>query len=308
MNLLHISDIHFGPYHWAVDDDLVLERLNDFNADIVLNTGDVTSDSLPEEYRDAGSFLSKLQCPHVVSIPGNHDKYSKRSHEMFREHIYDAPLIEPRDVSLVTKRKVHISPATALLNSYFTEVNYLREISVNGERILLVCADTTLFQSDSGSVEPQILEALAEAMQSLSYDRALLLVHHSILSTDEDPLINSKRVTDFVLAQKIEAVFCGHTHELDIVQVSDVITGGSYRQFMCGSLSSVNIPRDKNMFCTYENFGPQDEIITVTRMVPVDGRLHFIDTVLGGCLGDSPAAKKLESVRFPGQSRRGSGR
>ncbi len=117
--------------------------------------------------------------------------------------------------------------------------------------------------------------------ESLSYDRALLLVHHSILSTDEDPLINSKRVTDFVLAQKIEAVFCGHTHELDILQVSDLITGGRFRQFMCGSLSSVNIPRDKNMFCTYENFGSADEIITVTRMIPTDDGLEFIETVLG---------------------------
>ena len=46
MNLLHITDIHFGPYHWAVDDELVLARLNAFDADIVLNTGDMTSDSL----------------------------------------------------------------------------------------------------------------------------------------------------------------------------------------------------------------------------------------------------------------------
>jgi hypothetical protein len=34
MNILPISDLHFGPYHWAVN-DLVVELLNAFYADIV---------------------------------------------------------------------------------------------------------------------------------------------------------------------------------------------------------------------------------------------------------------------------------
>ncbi len=282
MNLLHISDLHFGPYHWAANDSIVLERLNGFAADIVLNTGDMTSDSLQGEFQEAQAFLEKLTCRNVVSILGNHDKYSKRSHEMFATHIYSGPFVEPKDPSKSKKRKVFIDPATARLDNYYTEVNYLREFNVGGEDILIVCVDTNLFQNDSGKVEIQVLEALADAMSGLTYDRALMLAHHSVLSTDEDPLINSKRLTDFILAQGIEATFCGHTHELDILQVSDVINGGQYRQFMCGSLSSVNIPRDRNMFCTYENFGTSAEVITVTRMKSTDDGIEFTETVLGG--------------------------
>ena len=282
MNILHISDLHFGPYHWAADDNIVLDRLNTFAADIVLNTGDMTSDSLQVEFQEAQAFLSRLKCQNVVSILGNHDKYSKRSHEMFRTYIYDGKFIEPKDPSTVKKKKIFISPATARLNDYFTDVNYLRIFEVAGEQILIVCVDTNLFQSDCGYVDWQILAALKDEMSKLTYDRALLLAHHSVLSTDEDPLINSKRLTDFILDQNIEATFCGHTHELDILQVSDVIGGGNYRQFMCGSLSSVNIPRDKNMFCTYENFGASDEIFTVTRIVPSGDRIEFIETKLGG--------------------------
>ena len=281
VNLLHISDIHFGPNHWGANDDLVLERLNAFDADIVLNTGDFTSDSLQVEFEQAGAFLSKLHCPNIVSILGNHDKYSKRSHEMFREFIYNTPLIAPKEVPKVKKRRVFIDPATARLDDYFTEVNYLREFEVDGERFLIVCVDTTLFQNDSGKVEIQILESMTDAMQACTYDRALMLTHHSVLSTDEDPLINSKRLTDFILAQDIEATFCGHTHELDILRVSDIINGGSFRQFMCGSLASINTPRDKNMFCTYENFGTADEVITVTRMIPTSNGLDYVDSVLG---------------------------
>ncbi|NOX39262.1 MAG: metallophosphoesterase [Alphaproteobacteria bacterium] len=281
MNILHISDIHFGPYHWAADDKIVLDRLNAFPADIVLNSGDMTSDSLQGEFEQAGAFLAGLVCENVVSILGNHDKYSKRSHEMFRTHIYDGPFIQPKDTSLVKKKKLYISPKTARLNDYFTDVNFLRLFEIGGEKVLIVGVDTNLFQSDSGYVDWQILAALGDEIDKLIYDRALLLAHHSVLSTDEDPLINSKRLTDFILAQNIEATFCGHTHEVDILQVTDVINGGIFRQFMCGSLSSVNIPRDKNMFCTYENFGTSNEKITVTRIIPTADGIGFIETHLG---------------------------
>jgi 3',5'-cyclic AMP phosphodiesterase CpdA len=280
MNILHITDLHFGPYHWAADDRLVLERLNAFNADIVFNTGDMTSDSLPEEFEQAAAFLAKLECPNVVSIMGNHDKYSKRSHEMFRENIYDGGFVQVKDAAKIKKRKVFINPATARLDDYFTEVNYTRLFDINGEAVLVVCLDTNLFQDDQGMVELQILEALKDEMTGLTYDRVLMLAHHSVLATDEDPLINSKRVTDFILEQGVEATFCGHTHELDIVELTDISRGAKFRQFMCGSLSSVNIPRDTNMFCTYENFGAKDEIITVIRMIPTSNGLKFIKTVL----------------------------
>lgn len=280
MNILHITDLHFGPYHWAVDDTSVLDLLNAFNADIVFNTGDMTSDSLPVEFEEAAAFLAKLECPNVVSILGNHDKYSKRAHEMFREYIYDGDFVQPKDATKIKKRKVFINPATARLNDYFTEVNYTRQFDINGEVLLVIGLDTNLFQDDQGKVELQILEALKDQISGLKFDRCLMLAHHSVLSTDEDPLINSKRVTDFMFEQGVEATFCGHTHELDIVEVSDIVRGQKFRQFMCGSLSSVNIPRDTNMFCTYENFGTKDEVITVTRMIPTANGLEFTETVI----------------------------
>ena len=54
MNILHISDLHFGPRHWDGNYQLLLEKINSFNADIVLNTGDNTTDGLESEYVQAG--------------------------------------------------------------------------------------------------------------------------------------------------------------------------------------------------------------------------------------------------------------
>jgi predicted MPP superfamily phosphohydrolase len=281
MDILHISDIHFGPYHWSADDNLLLDRLNAFKADLVFNTGDLTSDSLQGEFEETRAFLSKLNCPNIVSIIGNHDKYSRRSHEMFREFIHDGQFIQPKDPSKVDKHKLFLDETKMNLDSYFTDVNYLRQIKVDGEDILLVCIDTALFQSDFGLMEEQILRSLADEMTKLTYDLALLLSHHPILSTDNDPLISSRRVTDFVLDQGIEAVFCGHTHEVDIVKLSDLVRGRGFRQFTSGSLSSANVSRDTNMFCTYENFGTPAEVITVTRMTPTVDGLEFTETVVG---------------------------
>lgn len=280
MNLLHISDIHFGPNHWAADDNVLLERLNAFPADIVLNTGDMTTDSLEQEFRQAGQFLSKLTCENVISIGGNHDKFSRRAQEMFREYIYDTSFVKPADTGKITKTKLLVDAETANLREYLTDLNYTRLIGVNGKKILFVCLDTNVFQSHDGFVDLEILEALNEEISGLTFDRALMLAHHSVLTTDEHPLSNSKRVTDFILGHRIEATFCGHTHELDILGVTDLARGGSFRQFMCGSLSSVNAGRDKNMFCTYENFGTREEIIKVTRMTPTVGGLEFTETVL----------------------------
>lgn len=281
MNILHISDIHFGPYHWRGDDAALLERLNAYPADIVLNTGDLTSDSLDVEFQQVSHFLAQIKCPNIVSIIGNHDKYSKRSHEMFRQYIYGGPFVEPKDPNRVKKTKVFIDPATASLEHYFTEVNYLRQFTINGEVLLVVCVDTAVLQSDLGYIDEQILAALADEIANVDFDRVMLLTHHPILFTDGDPLKNPKRLSDFVLEQKIDSVFCGHTHEVDIVQVADRIRGRHYRQFMCGSLSSINLPRESNMFCTYDNFGTPEEKIIITRMHMTANGLDFEEMTIG---------------------------
>jgi len=73
MNILHISDLHFGPRHWEGDDQILLEKINSYNADIVINTGDNTTDGLEDEYAEAGRFLKAITCEHVISTIGNHD-------------------------------------------------------------------------------------------------------------------------------------------------------------------------------------------------------------------------------------------
>ncbi len=62
-------------------------------------------------------------------------------------------------------------------------------------------------------------------------------------------------------------------HEVDMVEVKDLLHNHTYRQLMCGSMSSRTILQDSNMYCSYENFGKKDEKITITRMYPEDGNI-----------------------------------
>ncbi len=82
MNILHISDLYFGPRHWAGNDQVLLAKLNSHDADIVINTGDNTTDGLETEFFNAGQFLKAIKCKNVISTLGNNDKRNMRSYEL----------------------------------------------------------------------------------------------------------------------------------------------------------------------------------------------------------------------------------
>ena len=275
MNILHISDLHFGPRHWEGDDDFLLEKLNAYKADIVINTGDSTTDGMEDEYAEAGRFIKAIKCENVVSIMGNHDKRNMRSHELFRKYILDPETVSLSETTKTTKKKLFLDREITRVNENFTDLNFIKTIDVNGKSVLIIGIDSNELYTDVGFVEEEILHALSDKINQVKYDVPLLLIHHSVLGTDEAPLKNSLRVTDFVRAHKIENIFCGHTHELEIRQTTDLYHGYSFTQFMCGTLSSCNHCNDDNMFLYYENMFSDDMHLYLIRIFQVKGTVVF---------------------------------
>ena len=72
--IAQISDLHCGSPHFVPN---LLERaimeVNDLEPDVVVCSGDLTTHGLRQEYADAADYLSRLECEHLVVIPGNHD-------------------------------------------------------------------------------------------------------------------------------------------------------------------------------------------------------------------------------------------
>jgi 3',5'-cyclic AMP phosphodiesterase CpdA len=275
MNLLHVSDMHFGPRHWQGSSEILLEKLNSYAADIVINTGDNTTDALETEFEAAGKFLNSIDCEHIVSIPGNHDKRNMRSAEYFRQYIEDVEVIRPRERDKCRKKSIYLDSNVNGITEHLTDINFLKSIVIDGVTILVVCLDSCELYEDNGLVDREMLRSVSHAISKVSYDQIILLNHHSILDTDSDPLFNSRIVIDFVIENNIEHVFCGHTHQLAVMRSTDLYRKHSFTQYKNGSLSSVNTPNDTNMFLYYENFGSVEMVIHVVRVIVENNGLKF---------------------------------
>jgi len=275
MNILHLSDLHFGPRHWDGNDQLLLEKINSFNADIVINTGDNTTDSLESEYAEAGDFLKKIKCKNIISTLGNHDKRNMRSHELFQNYIENVKIITISKTIKTSKKHLFLNLETTKMNDHFTDINFVKSFEIKGEKVLIISIDSNELYNDDGYVEKKVLKAVSKVIKASDYDIPLLITHYSVLGTDECPLKNSARLIDFIQKHKIKHVFCGHTHELELMRTNDLYSGHTFDQYMCGTLSSRNHPNDDNMFLYYENLGTKDMHLYVIRIFQEKDELHF---------------------------------
>ena len=163
---------------------------------------------------------------------------------------------------------------------HLTDINFLKSIIVEGVSVLVVCLDSCELYEDNGLVDREMLRTVSLAIKQASYDRIILLNHHSILDTDSDPLFNSRIVIEFVIEHNIEYVFCGHTHQLAMMKSTDLYHKHTFTQYKNGSLSSANTPNDTNMFMYYKNLGSEDMEIHVIRMFVENEGLKFKEEII----------------------------
>jgi len=275
MNVLHISDMHFGPRHWNGNNKLLLDKINSFDADLVINSGDNTTDGLESEFVEAGNFLKEIKCVNIVSTLGNHDKRNMRSHELFQQYIDNSKIITISKTTKTKKKHLFLNLEITKVNDHFTDINFVKSLEIKGKKVLVISIDTNELYTDDGYVEKKVLKAVSKVIKQADYDLPLLITHYSLLGTDECPLKNSAILIDFIQKHKIKHVFCGHTHELELMRTNDLYNGHKFDQYMCGTLSSSNHPTDDNMFLYYENLGSKDMQIYVIRIFVEEDTLRF---------------------------------
>ena len=277
MNILHLSDLHFGPRHWDGDDEVLLEKINSYPADVVIDTGDTTTDGREFEYLEARKFFDKIDCKRFVAVIGNHDKRNTVGHELFKKYIYNSQVIYPSAHQKIKKQNLFLDRKITKLKDNFTDVNFLELITIDRKKVLFICIDNNLVRSDHGFVEEGILYTIEEKMREITYDLPLLLTHYPLVGTDMDVFINSRKLIDFVNSNKIEHVFCGHEHFLRLENTCDLYINHRFDHFICGTTASANRPMDDNVFLFYENLGDDDSHVYVIRLLHKDGHLEFIE-------------------------------
>jgi len=280
VNILHISDLHFGTRHWDGNDEMLLDKINSYPADLVVNTGDSTSDGLESEYQDAARFLKGITCENVISIIGNHDKRNMRSHEYFAKYIDDNEIILPSRPELTTKKNLYLRQDITKVDNYFTDLNYIKLVTIDGMTVLVVCIDSNILYEDKGFVEEEILRKISGKINGMRYDKSMMLIHHSILVGDVTPLLNPLLLTAFVREHEIESVFCGHTHLLDFKKSTDLYFNSSFTQYLIGSLSSSNRVGGDNNFLYLENWGTPEMRIHLIRILLEDGGMSFVEETI----------------------------
>jgi len=70
--LLHISDIHFGPHHLPEVMAGVHHLIALRQPDLVVISGDLTQRAKVEQFREARAFVDHVPVP-TLTVPGNHD-------------------------------------------------------------------------------------------------------------------------------------------------------------------------------------------------------------------------------------------
>jgi 3',5'-cyclic-AMP phosphodiesterase len=72
--IAHLSDLHCGsPYFVGNLLERAIMEINHLRPDVVVCSGDLTTFGYKQEYRQAREYLDRLECPDVITIPGNHD-------------------------------------------------------------------------------------------------------------------------------------------------------------------------------------------------------------------------------------------
>ena len=273
MRVVHISDMHFGPRHWSGNDRLLAETINSFSPDLVIDTGDCTTDGLESEYALARDFFQKISCANLVHVIGNHDKRNNSCQDLYRKYIDDSAVIPPSGTIPLTKPNLYLDRTITRVKDNFTDFNFIRLLSVAGKQVATIGIDSNALLKDNGFVEPAILAAVSEELESLSCDCSILLTHYPLLGTDTDPFENSRAVLDLVNRHHIDYVMCGHDHYVCTSRYQDLCSGHGFYHLMCGATGTTNIPRDDNVFMVYENMGTEAFKIQIVRLFPDGDRL-----------------------------------
>lgn len=97
--ILHISDIHFGPHHLPELATAVLALAEERRPDLVVISGDLTHRARRDQFEAARAYIDRFPVP-TLAVPGNHDVPMYRVHERLFDRYgayrrYFSPELEP---------------------------------------------------------------------------------------------------------------------------------------------------------------------------------------------------------------------
>ena len=204
LTILHISDLHFGPYYVPHVGEALLRAAGELNADVIVASGDFTQRAKPNEYAEARVFLDALPDVPKIVIPGNHDVQLYRVAERAFAHYKYYQQYISKDLEMV-----------------YTE-----------PRAVFVALNTTapLRAIVNGRIEPHDIEFCRRSFENAPAEAARIVVahHHFAPAPDYeggDVMPNAKQAMEEFAKLRVDMVLGGHLHRAYIGNSLDVYPG-----------------------------------------------------------------------------------
>lgn len=217
--ILHISDLHFGPPFLRDRAEAVLDLARREPPDLVVVSGDLTQRARREQFEEAAAFLERFERP-VVVTPGNHDVPLYRVWERFL-----APYRHYREC------------IDSELNTV-TRMAGMTVVALNSSRS---------FTFRNGRLEREQLAFAAEAFAASPDDDLRVVVTHHHLAPPPDfsrdrVMPKARRALRSFREQGVDLVLAGHMHRAYVGDSLDFFPGEEREEgivvVQCGTTTS----------------------------------------------------------------------
>ncbi len=228
MRIIHISDFHFtkltanplrlfpkrifSHLNWLLRrkkefDETQVENLpalfEDLNVDLVLFGGDFSSSSMPEEFKQAKTFVQRIKSP-WIAIPGNHDQYTVRSYQ--KKRFFESFANKKPDLASLKKEGVEA-----------------HKISKRWWVVAMDTAKPTCITSSEGTFSKALEAQLEHLLGQIPKDDKIILLNHYPFFAQEDPKKALKRGEHLEKLLRrhsnISLYLHGHTHRHSIADL-----------------------------------------------------------------------------------------
>lgn len=206
LTILHISDLHFGPYYVPRVGEALVEAVHALEPDILVNSGDFTQRAKREQFEEAWRYMARMPDVPTVVVPGNHDVPLYRVFErLFTPHRLYREFISP-DLDTV----------------------------LHHDKVTIVALDSTAphHAITNGRLTRAQLDMCARVFAEAPADAARIVVTHHHLAPAPDYeggqlLPRARHILERLQEMGVEMIMGGHLHRAYIGNSLDVHPGGA---------------------------------------------------------------------------------
>lgn len=203
MLIAQFSDIHCGDSRFDVAlMESLIDEVNDVGPDLVVVAGDLTAAGYQEQFEEAHDWISRIDCPQLFVIPGNHDA---------------------RNVG-----HVHFDALFGGRNSARTvELPHTEE-----GRVRVICADSSRPDLNQGELGADRYGWLRDELTADPGAFSILAIHHHLVSVpgtgrERNILWDAGDILQILSESHADLVLSGHKHVPFAWQIDGMVVSTS---------------------------------------------------------------------------------